>query len=1162
MHSPDPGPGAATELAELGREARWLARVAGRLIADPALAEDACQDTWLAAHRRSRSAVPARAELLKGLRGFVSVARRGERRRRDRERRAARDERLPSAADIAARDEQIERMWTAVAELQEPLRSTLVLHYRHEATTAEIAERLGLAQDTVRWRLRKGVAELRSKLDRDEAGGGLAAMAVLLSRKSVSASAVVTGGAALTAASFSLHKVLFGAVAAVAATCLLWMALDVPTALEPASALGPGVLESATVLPLPGTTQATDGEPETRVALAAARESAEPTSQDLALAPPDEWTLRAVDESGHPVPEAEVHIALSGQELTRKVLGETDANGDFSIDAWPGQPVSLWTEKSGYQNGFADLRRRGGESRDLGELVMPPAAALYARIVDEFGRGVPGAVLFVERSPDLAGQWGLPPGREDWRVADANGSIGWTNLSPATRRFWIHTNLYRDRIVAWDGASEGTDSTSPAIWRVVEGDVLHGRVEGRPAGESPPASENAALLVVAHLGASSFGSADFLGGPTAQFFGRGPSSTLEDDGSFTLRGLHPGATYRLCMRESYPRETAFNRSLGVMDAFSLCEPKDVSAEAGTVVLQWRRPASVTFRVEVSGRGDWPTDLRASSMNQALGAALRQHGALVPDESGRCTVETLPTGRGKASLAISSKGYSPAFVEFEALEAGDEVDVGVLELRPVPRARVLVKDAATGEGVEGASVYTSREQRGAPAPQRPAVAMTDGSGWADVEFHESSTQAISVRHPEFAERVLKGQALESGQQLVVELRKGGQAIVIVSGEVLGQRILCKPISGEAALGPTVRRTNALSGLRIESREPDATGRATFDHLVAGEYEFFTFGGELSIAESTRLMSPARRAGSVRATVTDGASITVELDGSSPFVLEGTLTMDGAPLAGAKVSLFDPLRHDGEALWRLQQGYRIPTCVTARDGRYTLEHTEAGEFLLVIQSDRCVVAQEQPVVLDSPLHKLDLDLTRCVVEGRVVDSSGAPVADQVILARLSRDKQDPLRNAHSDHRVRTGADGHYRLVGLPGGKSFSIQSHGRGWQGTYAGPFRLEEGEVRGDVDLVTDRSADLTITVDRGSDAARRIEVELRMIEAFPETGGGLPKSATHRRRVSIREGTRSTTAEDLTPGRYTVEWQHAGRVVASKEVDVSLDVDNRISFEE
>ena len=40
------------------------------------------------------------------------------------------------------------------------------------------------------------------------------------------------------------------------------------------------------------------------------------------------------------------------------------------------------------------------------------------------------------------------------------------------------------------------------------------------------------------------------------------------------------------------------------------------------------------------------------------------------------------------------------------------------------------------------------------------------------------------------------------------------------------------------------------------------------------------------------------------------------------------------------------------------------------------------------------------------------------------------------------------------------------------------------------------------------------------------------------------------------------TAQDLTPGRYAVQWKEGSKVIASEEVAVLLDVDNRILLNE
>ena len=52
---------------DLAADLRWLGRVAARLVRDPGLRDDACQEAWLGVRRPA----PTRAELANALRRFL-----------------------------------------------------------------------------------------------------------------------------------------------------------------------------------------------------------------------------------------------------------------------------------------------------------------------------------------------------------------------------------------------------------------------------------------------------------------------------------------------------------------------------------------------------------------------------------------------------------------------------------------------------------------------------------------------------------------------------------------------------------------------------------------------------------------------------------------------------------------------------------------------------------------------------------------------------------------------------------------------------------------------------------------------------------------------------------------------------------------------------------
>jgi RNA polymerase sigma-70 factor, ECF subfamily len=150
-----------------GRVAYGLAL---RIVRDPALAEDAVQDGFLAAWRTAagfdaRRGKPQSWLLTLVHRRAVDVVRREERRRSDRL-----DEDAPAAAveatdEQAAVREQRRAVQAALARLPPDQREALELSYYGGLTQSELAERLGIPLGTVKSRVFAGLARLRELLE-------------------------------------------------------------------------------------------------------------------------------------------------------------------------------------------------------------------------------------------------------------------------------------------------------------------------------------------------------------------------------------------------------------------------------------------------------------------------------------------------------------------------------------------------------------------------------------------------------------------------------------------------------------------------------------------------------------------------------------------------------------------------------------------------------------------------------------------------------------------------------------------------------------------------------------------------------------------------------------------------------------------------------------
>jgi RNA polymerase sigma-70 factor (ECF subfamily) len=441
--------------------AGWLRALARRLVKDDATADDLVQETWTAAltHPPDHAGRPWLSRVVRNL---ARQRFRGEGRRLRRERSAAKHEELPSSEELAERLEVERLVVEAVQALPEPYRSTVVLRFYEGLSAAEIARRKDLPAATVRSHLKRGLDEVRRRLDAAHGGSRRAWSAVLLpglfprSAGPLGALSLATLTRGVLTMSMAAK---LGVVACVAAVTIVGYELTRPDAeltppegvvgLAPADPARPRDPADAPALPEAGgrarSVLAAPARPGSDPAGAATRPEAEPVLPVI--------SAHIVDEEDRPIEDAELTLGggfhvPAGHELPS---ARSDATGRVRLeleDLEAADRLAILARAEGYvgQTLIEDVPPGG---RDLGDIVLARGARLSGRVVDHEDLPVAGArvlarsLMMMHRDLDTQRRGGpyinMGTGPFPETVSEVDGTFALDGVRPGDVRVWART---------------------------------------------------------------------------------------------------------------------------------------------------------------------------------------------------------------------------------------------------------------------------------------------------------------------------------------------------------------------------------------------------------------------------------------------------------------------------------------------------------------------------------------------------------------------------------------------------------------------------------------------------------------------------------------------------------------------------------------------------
>ena len=166
----DPSSAASSlDVEQLLRERSWVRSLARGLVGE-ADADDLVQETWLAALSGASRPETSRYGWLGGIVRNLSYRSRSRRQERPPVRDATE---APASTDQGIDDllvqaELQERLISAVRDLDEPYRTTVLLRYFEDLSVEELSRRMGVPSSTSRTRLQRALAQLRARLVRED----------------------------------------------------------------------------------------------------------------------------------------------------------------------------------------------------------------------------------------------------------------------------------------------------------------------------------------------------------------------------------------------------------------------------------------------------------------------------------------------------------------------------------------------------------------------------------------------------------------------------------------------------------------------------------------------------------------------------------------------------------------------------------------------------------------------------------------------------------------------------------------------------------------------------------------------------------------------------------------------------------------------------------
>ena len=768
----------------------------------------------------------------------------------------------------------------------------------------------------------------------------------------------------------------------------------------------------------------------------------------------------------------------------------TDGEGRFRFEGVAADALRVAVRASGFAP-YDAVDVPMPSSARLADIVLEPGVRLAGRVVDASGRPVSG--VRVLRGGATSG-FVFGGARVQVAATAADGSFEVDVLAAGPWSLRFESDSHPDARLSGRTERAG-ERVEGLLVQLAEGAAIRGRVsgalpEGRDLGElrvsASPRRDDADEPLEARR------------------------AEVAADGSFAVLGARAGQRYVL--RAVRPDGSLDGIPLEFLPGLSA--PVEAMAGDSGVVLVLSPECALAFQVVDGATGepleeftvnagtDWrrPLDDESGRPRTRHPGGVVRVGDLRPRSSGE-----------RASLSIEAVGYLPYEAEGLRLTPGIDTELGTIALEPAPLLGVRVVDDVTGAPIEGADVLLAVVEPPEPGPSgevrrtirasaslggggdfasdllegETRTAKTDADGRARLTAFAGQDVRIRARASRYAPWV--GQvyrAAAGAEEREVRMTRGGTVVVHLFDA-----------AGEPQAGERVDHRPVVDGAPVpEFRSPPLTneaGEARFEHLAHGRHRFRraagSSGGVFSSGGNTFALvidgEDAGDEGWVEVEVAEGGLHDVEIHLPLALALHGRLTEGGEPLADAQLALNE--RRDGApGMPDLPMfGGGGPRVTSDADGYWRFDEVEPGEYTLRISHPgRAMPSEVELTVIDTDLQR-DVDLDVAVLEGRVLDAAGEPLAGVEVWPERVRPEgsRTAVRvmafagagggsmitldsGAGGGARATTDADGRYVLRGVLPGVELEVRGRGEGLQPGRSEPVRVGPDERRSGVDL--------------------------------------------------------------------------------------------------